>query len=122
MAEGHRWHVRMLALSCGERRHSCRDLGIDPEFVMKTLNQLQVRFELPRKFPEDLVLLVCSGELRVSTRLTIEVAQVLISRKEPKPVANHRAAEICGEVTVLDPLISAERLSTRHWELHRLCG
>ena len=110
----------MQALSCGERRHPCRDLRIDPELVVKTLNQLQVWLELPRELPEDLVLLVRSGELRVSARLTIEVAQVLISRKEPKSIANHWTAEIRREVTILDPFISAERLSTRHWELDRL--
>src|SRR5262245_24945719 len=31
MAEGHRRHVRMQALSCGERGYQCRDRWIDPE-------------------------------------------------------------------------------------------
>src|SRR5262249_2374127 len=112
MAEGHCRHVRMQALSCGERGHPCRDRWIDPELLIKTLDQLQVRLELPRELPEGLVLLVCSRKLRVCAGLTVVVAQVLKSRKKPDSIATHWATKIRREVTVLDVFISAERWTT----------
>src|SRR5262245_2029310 len=94
MAKGHGRHMRMQTLSCGERRHQRRDLRIDPELVMKTLNQLQVRFELPSELSEDLILFVRSRKFGVGARLIVVIAQVLISGKEPKSIAMHWTAEI----------------------------
>src|SRR4030095_9989448 len=123
MAEGHGRHMRMAAISSGERDDLCRDLRIDPKLIMKTVNQLQVRLELPCELPEDLVLFVRSGKLRVGAGLTVVIAQVLISGKEPNSIAAQRTAEIRREVTVLDALESAERLAPRDREPHRLgCG
>src|SRR5262245_575945 len=122
MAEGHRRHVRMHSLSCGERQHLCRDLRVDPELIIKSLKQLQARRELPRELRKNLVLLVGSWELRVGTRLAVVIAQVLISRKEPNSIVTHGTAEICSEVPILDSLVSAERLGTRDRQQDRLAG
>src|SRR5262249_10711989 len=122
MAEGHRRHVRMLTLSCDERRYSRRRLTIDPVLIMQASNQLQIGLDLPGELPETLVLFVDSWELGVGAGLAVVIAQVLISRKEPKPVANHRTAEICREVTVLDALISAGRCTTGNGEQDWLAG
>src|SRR5262252_1433430 len=108
MAEGYRRHVRMDAQGCVEGQRLCRNLRIDPELVMKTLIQLQARLNIPGEPSEDLVLLVGSGELGVSARLAVVVAQVLISREEPYPIVTHRTAEIRREVTILVPFIPAE--------------
>src|SRR5262245_36659398 len=122
MAEGHCRHVRMLALSCRKRDYPCRGLSIDPVLVMKTANQLQVRLELPSQLPEALVLFVNSWVPGVDAGLAVVIAQVLVSGKEPKSIVKHRAAEIRREVVVLDPLISAERLTARQLQLDRLAG
>src|SRR5215831_9508904 len=122
MAKSHRGHVSMLALRCGKRRHQCRDLRIDPELAMNTLNQLQLRRELPRELPEDLVLLIRPWESGIGAGLAVGVAKVLISRKEPKPIAMHRTAEIRREVPVFDALISRGRLTARTRDQNRLAG
>src|SRR5262245_10244949 len=122
MAESYGRHMRMSAISSGERYDLCRDLRINPKLVMKTVNQLQVRLELPRQLPEDFVLFVRSGKLRVGAGLTVVIALVLISGKEPNSIAPQRTAEIRREVTVLDALESAERLAPRDREPNRLAG
>src|SRR5258708_1880328 len=111
MGERHRRHVRMQALSCSKWQNLCRDLRGDPELIIKTVKQLNARRELPSELPEDFVLLVGSWEPRVGARLTIVIAQILNSRKEPHPIVTHGTAEIRSEVPVLDALVSAERLS-----------
>src|SRR5262245_28953986 len=122
MAEGYCRHIRMPAISGRERHRLRRDLRVDPELVMKTVHQLQVRLELPCELPEDLVLFVRSGKLRVGAGLTVVIAQVLISGKEPNSIAAQRTAEIRRKVTVLDALESAERLAPRDREPNRLAG
>ena len=114
--------MRMQALSCGERLHQSRDFRVDPKLVIKTLKQLQPWFELPCQLTEDLVLLVRPWELGVGARLTIVIAQVLVSGKEPYSVAAYRTAEISSEVTVLDALVSRQRLAAWKRKADRLTG
>src|SRR5215831_7546652 len=83
MTKRHCRHVRMLSFSCGKRYRQCRNLWIGPQLLMKTLNQLQPRRELPRELPEDLVLFIRSREFWIGAGLTVVVAQVLVARKEP---------------------------------------
>src|SRR5262245_21584828 len=122
MAEGHRRHVRMHALCCGERQHLRRDLRIDPELIIESLKQLHARRELPRELSKYFVLLVGSWELRVGTRLAVVIAQVLISRKEPDSIVTHGTAEICREIPIFDALVPAERLGARDRQQDRLAG
>src|SRR5215831_7476114 len=106
MTEGHRRHVRMHALGCGERDQKCRNLRINPGLVIDTLKQLQVWLELPGELPENFVLFIRSREFRIGPRLTVVIAQILISGKKPNPVAMHWPAEIRREVTIPDAFIS----------------
>src|SRR5262245_4744079 len=122
MAEGHGRHVSVHALSCGERRHECRGITFDPEFFIKTLNQLQVRLELPGELPEDLILFVHSREFRVCARLAVVVAQVLKSREEPNAIAMYWTADIRREVMVLVAFISRRRLTIKPANQDRLAG
>src|SRR6516165_404122 len=122
MTEGYGRHVRMHALGCGERDQKCRDLRINPGLVIETLKQLQVWPELPGELTEDFVLFIRSREFGIGARLTVVIAQILISREEPNPVAMHRPAEICREVTVPDAFISSESLSARQRKQDRLTG
>ena len=96
---------------CFERLHRRRLLGVDPELVVKALNQLPARRQLPRELREDLVLLVGPRECRIGARLTVVVAQILVSREEPQPIANDRTAEVRREVTVSGALVAACRLA-----------
>src|SRR4051812_27770388 len=112
MAEGHRRHGRVQALGRSERSHERRDLRVDPELVIQTLHQLHARREPPCELCEDLVLLVGPRETRVRTRLTVVVAQVLISREKPEAVANNRTAEVRREVTVPVALVAAWQCAT----------
>src|SRR6267142_2227846 len=113
MAEGHGRHRRVLALGRLERRDQCRTLRVHPELVVEALHQLHARREPPRELRENLVLLVRPRERRVRTRLTVVVAQVLVSREKPEAVANHRTAEIRREVTETGALIPAWRWAVR---------
>src|SRR5262245_34275230 len=122
MTEGHGRHVRMHALGCGERDEKCRNLGINPGLVIETLKQLKVWLELPGDLPEDFVLFIRPREFGIGARLTVVIAQILISRKKPDPVAMHRSAEIRREVTVPDAFISSESLAARQWKQDRLTG
>src|SRR5262245_31381605 len=108
MTERHGGHMRMLSQRSDERVHLCRSLRINPELVIKALNELQVRFEVPGEFGEDLVLFVLSRKLRVDARLAIVIAQILITGKEPKPIALHRTSKIGCEVTITNAFKSAE--------------
>src|SRR5439155_1765375 len=107
MAEGDSRHRCVLVLRRFERLHRRRDLGIDPELVVKALNQLPRRSQSPRELREDLVLLVGSREIRIAAWLTVVVAQILVSRKEPQPIANNRTAEARREVAVPGALVPA---------------
>src|SRR5262245_516129 len=102
MAKSHGRHMRMLAFGRGEWGHQRRNLRIDPVFIMKTLNQLQFWREVPCELPEDLVLFIRSWVFGIGAGLAVVVAQILISRKKPKPIAIDRTADICREVAVLD--------------------
>src|SRR5258708_25681492 len=116
MAEGHGRHRRMQTLSRLERGHQRGTLRVHPELVVETLHQLHARREPPRELRENLVLLVGPRERRVRARLTVIVAQVLISGEKPEPVANNRTAEIRREVTETGSLVPAWRLATRDRE------
>src|SRR4030081_1181423 len=107
MAEGHGRHRRVQALRRLERQYQCRTLRVHPVLVVEALHQLHARREPPRELPENLVLLVGSRERRVRARLTVIVAQVLVSGEKPEPVANNRAAEICREITEPGALVPA---------------
>src|SRR4030095_6908491 len=116
MAEGYRWNGRMITRRRDKR---CRQRGenrVDPEFLVKALQQLQARFEAPRELREDLVLLVSPRVRRVGTWLAVVVAHVLIPAKEPQPIAHCWSANIGGEVLVLATLVPACRLTgARNW-------
>src|SRR5207245_3786001 len=86
------------------------------------LIQVQAWLELPRELGEELVLLIRPGKRRVRARLTVVVPQILVSRKEPEPVANHRTTEIGREITVLHALVPGLRLAGRDRQQHRLAG
>ena len=111
VAEGDGRDRRVPALRRLERLHERRELGVDPELVVEALKQLQAGRESPRELREDLVLLVGPRKCRVGSRLTVVVAQVLVSGKEPQPIANHRAAEVRRDVAVPDALVAALRLA-----------
>src|SRR5712671_3814949 len=112
MAEGHGRHRRVQALGRLERQHQCRTLRVHPELVVEALHQLHARRELPRELGKNLVLLVGPREGRVRTGLTVIVAEVLVSREKPEPVANNRTAEIGREITETGALVPAWRLAT----------
>ena len=123
MAEGDGRHRCVRAQGRFERLHQRRELGVDPELVVNALNQLPARSQSPRELREDLVLLVGPRELRVGARLTVVVAQILVSREEPQPIANDRTTEVRREVAVPGALVSACPLAgTRNEEAHRLAG
>src|SRR2546423_1621121 len=103
----------MRAQSGGKWRDECGDLRIDPRLHVDTLHQLQSWLQLPREFPEHLVLFIAPGKLGITAGLTVIVTQILVSRKKPDLLVDNRTAEIGGEVTVSDPLVSAER--SRPW-------
>src|SRR5262249_46755615 len=54
--------------------------------------------------------------------LAVVVAEILISAEEPQAIALYRPSEIGREITIADTFKSAERLSARHREQHRLAG
>ena len=112
----------MLPLSGGERCHECRDLRVDPAFVVIALIQVQAWCELPRELGEELVLLIRPGKRPVCAGLTVVVPQILVSREEPEPVANHGTTEIGREITVLHALVPGLRLAGRDRQPHRLAG
>ena len=121
VAEGYRRHRCVSALRSLVRLHECGKLGVDPEFVMEALKQLQAWRQPPRELAEHLVLFVSPRKRRSGSRLTIVVAQVLVSGKEPQPIGYSRAAKIGGEVPILHPLVAALALArTGGSELHRL--
>ena len=111
MAEGDGRHRGVQTQGGFERLRERRLFGVDPELVVHALNQLPARSQLPRELREDLVLLVGPRELRIGARLTVVVAQILVSREEPQPIANRRTAEVRREVTVPGALVAACRLA-----------
>ena len=100
MAEGHGRHRCVRAQGRFERLRDRRLFGVDPELVVKALNQLPGRSQLPRELREDLVLLVGPRECRIGAGLAVVVAQILVSGEEPQPIANSRTAEVRREVAV----------------------
>ena len=105
--EGHRGNRCRAAQRRFERRRDRRPIGIDPVLVVEALHQLHAGSQPPRELREDFVLLVGSWESWVGARLAVVVAQVLVSREEPQPIANNRAAEVRREVAVPDALVPA---------------
>ena len=114
MAEGHGRHRGVLTLRRFERLHRRRRLGVDPELVVNALNQLPARSQSPRELREDLVLLVGPREVRVGAGLAVVVAQILVAREEPQPIANNRTAKVRREVAVPDALVPAIQLRRRN--------
>src|SRR6266850_1135916 len=100
VTEGYGRHRRVPALRRFKWLHERWDLGVDPPFVVEALKQLQARSETPRELREDLVLLVGPRECGVGARLTVVVPQMLVSPKEPQPIACNRAANVRRRVTV----------------------
>ena len=74
--------------------------------MVDALKQLPARSQLPRELREGLVLLVGPRERGAGARLTVVVAQMLVSREEPQPIANSRAADARREVTVPVALVA----------------
>src|SRR5258708_417294 len=114
MAEGDGRHRCVLVLCRFERLHRRWHLGIDPELVVNALNQLPRRSQSPRELREDLVLLVGPREIRVRAWLAVVVAQILVSREEPEPIANNRPTEACRQIAIpraLVPAVPFRRLS-----------
>src|SRR5580765_7886942 len=90
---------------------------------MDALQQLPARGQFPRELREDLVLLVGPRERRAGARLTVVVAQILISREEPQPIANRRAADVRREVTVPVALVATlQSAGTGNSTSYRLGG
>src|SRR5215510_1912656 len=104
----HGGHLPMPAQRYFERVHLRRRFRIDPELIMKTLKQLHPRLDLPGQLLETLVLLIGSWKLGVDARLTVVVAQVLVSPKEPQSIVKHRSPNIRCQVTIPVALISAD--------------
>ena len=90
---------------------------------MDALKQLPARSQFPRELREDLVLLVGPRELRAGARLTVVVAQILVSREEPQPIANSRATDVRREVTVPVALVATlQSAGAGNRTLYRLAG
>ena len=84
VAEGHSWHRRVSAQCRFERSRQRWLLRVDPPLVVKAVIQLPARRWLPRELREHLVLLVGPRMVRVRARLTVVVAQILVSAEEPR--------------------------------------
>ena len=98
VAEGDGRHGCVRAHGRFERLYERGELRVDPGLVMDALQQLPARSQFPRELREDLVLLVGPRELRAGARLTVVVAQILVSREKPQPIANSGAADVRREV------------------------
>ena len=123
MTEIDRRHRRVEALRRLARLGRRRRFGVGPELIVKALHQLPARSQAPGELREDLVLLVLPRKIRIGARLTVGVAQALVSGEEPQPIANDRAAEAGREVAVLRALVAAVQLPRRVVrEPHRLAG
>ena len=83
------------------------ELGVDPELVVHTLDQVQARREAPGELREHLVLLVRPRERRIGPGLAVVIAEVLVSGEEPEPIAHRGPAKIRGDVAVFRALVSA---------------
>src|SRR3954469_18381757 len=123
VAESDRWHGGALVQRRIERLHRRRDLGIDPVLVVNALHELPSRRQPPRELREDLVLLVGSRKIRVGARLTVVVAQILVSGEEPQRVPHDRSTEVGREVAVAVALVAARLLAgARNEKEDRLAG
>src|ERR671924_824501 len=101
----------MRAQSGLEWSRDRRRFRADPELVVDALHQSPAGSELPGKLREDLVLLVGPGESRIRPWLTIVVAQVLVTGKEPQAIAKDRTAHVCREITVPGAFVAAFQLT-----------
>src|SRR5205823_278644 len=120
---GHGRHRSVHAQGRFERRHQRWAIRVDPELVVKALNQLPAGSQSPRELREDLVLFVGPREFRFAARLTVVVAQILVSGKEPQPIANNRTAKRRREIAVPGALVPACLLAgASNEEPHRLAG
>ena len=122
MAEGHRGHRRVPAQRRFEWLRDRWLFAVDPELLVKALHQLPGRRQPPRELREDLVLFVDPREFRVSARLAIVIALILVSREEPQPIADNRAAKVQREVAVSGARIPALLHGVRNIEPDGLAG
>ena len=122
LPEGDGGHRCMQTQGGFKRLHKCRLFRVDPELVVHALNQLPAASQLPRELDENLVLLVGPGELWIAAGLAVVVAQMLVSREEPQPIANRRTADVRREVTVPGTFVGAFLLAGAVWESHGLAG
>ena len=113
MTEIHRRHRRVESLGRIARLGRRRRFGVGPELVVNALRQLPARSQAPGELREDLVLFVFPRKIGIGARLTVGVAQVLVSGEEPQPIANDRAAEAGREVTVRLALVAGLQLPRR---------
>jgi hypothetical protein len=91
--------------------------------MVNALPQLPARSQAPGELREKLVLLVFPREIRIGGRLTVGVAKVLVSGKEPQSFADDRATEAGREITILRALVAAVQMPrTIVLEPHRLAG
>src|SRR6266850_1626294 len=113
----------MQAESCYEWLDDRRLFGADPVLIVDVLDELPTRAQLPREFGEELVLFVRSRKVRIGSRLTVVVAQILVTHEEPQPIPNCRTTEIRRQVAIPGALISAcQLIGARNSESHRLTG
>src|SRR5215204_5001441 len=89
---------------------------------MKAVHQLHSWSQPPRHLREDFVLLVRARETRIGAWLTVVIPQVLVSREKPHTFANHGAAEVRGEITVTDALVTSLLGRTCERTYDRLAG
>src|SRR6476619_588555 len=93
MTESDRRHRRVEALGRTAWLRSRRRFRVGPGFIVKALHQLPARSQAPGELREKLVLRVFPRKIRIGRRLTVGVAQVLVSGKEPQSSADSRATE-----------------------------
>src|SRR3954469_12902509 len=106
VAEGDGRHGCVRAHGCFERLYERGKLRVDPGLVMDALQQLPARSQFPCELREDLVLLIGPRELRAGARLTVIVAEILISGEEPQSITNSRPTDVRCQVTVPVALVA----------------
>ena len=109
VAEGDGRHVRVGAVRGLERHHDGRRHRVDPDLFVEALLQLQAGRQPPIQLREDLVLLVGSWKGRIGARLAVVVAQMLVSREEPQPIAHRGTTDVRGQVLVFDAFVAARQ-------------
>src|SRR3954447_14531620 len=123
VAEGDGRHGCVRAHGRFERLHERGELGVHPGLVVDALQQLPARSQFPCELREDLVLLIGPRELRAGARLTVIVAQILISGEEPQSITNSRPTYVRCQVTVPVALVATlQSARAGHRAPYRLAG